>query len=155
MNNVLVTFFASFWIWFLFAGLFILWIIDGRIKKEQVIHALLACFTTWVLALIIKYFFPTFRPFLIDGGGVLTLTTPFGGSFPSEHTSIAFALSTTIFMHDRRVGWLFLVSAILIGGARVLANVHYPLDIFGGAFLGTLTAVIIEKVHLFKLLSRK
>jgi undecaprenyl-diphosphatase len=50
-------------------------------------------------------------------------------------------------MHDRKVGWGFLVSALAIGVARIIANVHYPMDIVGGAFLGTIVAVVIEKVH--------
>jgi membrane-associated phospholipid phosphatase len=36
-----------------------------------------------------------------------------------------------------------------------LANVHYPIDIIGGALIGTLVAVMIEKIHLFKLLKKK
>ncbi len=72
---------------------------------------------------------------------------PTDGAFPSEHTVIAFALAVTVFMHDRKVGWGFLVSALVIGVARIIANVHYPIDVIGGAFLGTIVAVIIEKVH--------
>ncbi len=153
IGDILVEFFASFFIWLLFAGLGVLWAIDGKIKKEQVVHALFACLFAWTIAFLIKYFFPTLRPFLVDGQPVLTLSVPQDASFPSQHTALAFALAVTIFMHDKRVGWFFLMSALAIGVARVLANVHYPIDIFGGAFLGTIVAVITEKAHLFKLLS--
>ena len=81
------------------------------------------------------------------------LIPPINGSFPSEHMTWAFAISVTVFMHDRRVGWYFLAIAIFIGIARVLANVHYPVDIIGGAFLGTLSAVLVEKIHLFNFLN--
>lgn len=147
MQSLLIEFFASFWIFFLFAGLLVLWVIDGRIRKEQVAHALFACAIAWVIAFLIKTFFPTVRPFWVDGGGILTLTVPHDGSFPSEHAAIAFALSVTIFMHNKKAGWLFLISAIVIGVARVLANVHYPVDVFGGALTGTLVAVVVEKSH--------
>ena len=149
----MITFLASFWIWFLFLGLGILWVIDGKIKKEQVAHALFSSFTAWLIAFSIKTLFPTVRPFLADGRNALTLTVPGDGAFPSEHAAIAFALSVTIFMHNKKVGWFYLISAIVIGVARVLANVHYPVDIVGGALLGTLVAVIVEKTHLFKLLT--
>ncbi|HJY98355.1 MAG TPA: phosphatase PAP2 family protein [Patescibacteria group bacterium] len=151
MGNI-VTFFATFFILFLFLGLGVLWVIDGRIKKEQVRHALLSCLIAWTTGFLIKYFFPVPRPFEINGGGVGVLVAPTDGAFPSNHTTLAFAIAVTIFMHDRKVGWLFLASAFLIGVARVLANVHYPVDIFGGAFLGTIVAVIVEKVHLKKIL---
>lgn len=155
MNDELITFLASFLIWFLFAGLGVLWVTDGKIKKEQVIHAIFSIFISWLVASTIKYFFPTIRPFLLDGRGVLTLTIPHDGAFPSEHTTIAFALAVTIFMHDRKVGWYFLAGALLVGIARVAANVHFPIDIVGGAFLGTIIAVIVEKTHFSKLLVRR
>ncbi|MFI5240865.1 MAG: phosphatase PAP2 family protein [Microgenomates group bacterium] len=152
MPNVLITFLASFLIYILFAGLFILWFIDGKIKKEQVIHALFACVGAWLIAALIKEVYPTVRPFLVNGSDILTMTIPKDGAFPSEHTTLAFALAVTVFMHDRRVGWIFLISAFLVGVARVLANVHYPIDIIGGALLGTLVAIVVEKTHLFQLL---
>lgn len=154
-EDIVVEFLATFFIWFLFLGLAILWVIDGRIKKEQVVHALLACLTAFLAALLIKHFFPTIRPFVLNGGEIDVLLRPTNGAFPSEHTTIAFALAVTVFMHDRHVGWFFLISALLIGIARVVANVHYPVDIVGGAFLGTIVAVVVERMHLFQLITRK
>lgn len=152
-EDVLIGFCASILIWFLFAGLIILWFIDGKIKKEQVIHALFASFIAWVIGVTLKHFFPTTRPYMTNGFETDVLIPPINGSFPSEHMTWAFAISVTVFMHDRRVGWYFLAIAIFIGIARVLANVHYPVDIIGGAFLGTLSAVLVEKIHLFNFLN--
>ena len=139
MEDFFIIFFADFFIWFLFIGLIILWFIDGKIKKEQVVHALFACFFAYLIAVIIKHFFPTLRPYMINHREMEVLFRPDGGSFPSEHTIIAFALSVTVFLHDRKVGWWFLGSALLIGIFRVIANVHYPIDIVGGAFLEQLS----------------
>jgi len=152
LEDVVVEFLASFLIWFLFAGLGVLWMIDGKIKKEQVIHALMACLIAWALVITIKYFYPTLRPFVVNGGDVDVIIPPFDGAFPSWHSAIAFALSVTVFMHDRKVGWWFLITAVVIGVSRVIANVHYPIDILGGVLIGTLVAVVIEKTHLFKVL---
>lgn len=154
MDGIAIEFFATFLIWILYAGLVILWFIDGKIRKEQVIHALFAGVLAWGIAQAIKYIFPTVRPFVLNGGEVDVLFRPTGPAFPSAHTALAFSLAVTIFMHDRKVGWGYLIAAFFIGVARVLANVHYPLDIIGGALIGTLVAVIIEKTHMFKLLKR-
>jgi undecaprenyl-diphosphatase len=151
IGSVILLFFASFYIWALYAGLVVLWFIDGKIKKEQVIHALLAGVTAWIFTLVIKYFFPTNRPFMIDGRIADVLLKPMDGSFPSEHTALAFALAVTVFLHDRKVGWFYLISALIVGTARVLANVHYPIDIVGGALIGTLIAIIFEREHAFNL----
>jgi undecaprenyl-diphosphatase len=155
LEDITVEFFATFFIWFLYVGLIILWFIDGRIKKEQVAHALLASLAAWLIVLLIKYFFPTVRPFIRNGGEVDVLFRPTDAAFPSAHTALAFSLAVTVFMHDRRVGWFYLIGALTIGVARVLANVHYPIDILGGAFIGTLVAVVAEKVHVFKLLHKR
>jgi len=155
VSNISIEFVASFLIWILYFGLGILWFIDGKIKKEQVVHALLASFIAWSIAFLIKTFFPTLRPFEINGGPVGVLITPTDSAFPSAHSALAFALAVTIFMHDNKIGWLFLFWAFLIGTARVLANVHFPIDILGGAFIGTITAVVVEKIHFFKLIPKK
>ena len=154
MDDLIITFFASFFIYFLFVGLMVLWFIDGRIKKEQVVHALFAAIVASLIASLIKYFFPTIRPYMVNGKEVDVFIRPLDGAFPSGHTAEAFALAVTVFMHDRRVGWWFLGSALLIGVARVLANVHYPIDIVGGAFLGTIVAVIVERLHFLDLVNR-
>lgn len=152
---MIVEFMASFLVWFIFAGLIFLWFIDGRIKKEQVIHALMSFLIAWAIVVTIKYFFPTLRPFLVNGGPIDVVSTPFDSAFPSGHTAWAFAISVTIFMHDKKVGWWFLLAALLVGVGRVLANVHYPIDIVGGAFIGTIVAALVEKTHLFNLLGGK
>lgn len=153
-EDVMIRFCASILIWLLFAGLIVLWFIDGRIKKEQVLHALYASFIAWVVAIALKHFFPTSRPYVLNGGETDVFIKPLNGSFPSEHMTWAFATAVTVFMHDRKIGWYFLGTALLIGIARVAANVHYPMDIAGGALIGTLAAVIVEKTHLFNMLPK-
>lgn len=154
MSHLLIEFFASFLIWLMYAGLLVLWVIDGKIKKEQVTHALLASFLAWVVAEILRNIFRTVRPFILDGSQPLTLTVPRNGAFPSGHTAGAFALATMIWLHDRKVGWFYLISALVVGVARVLANVHYPIDILGGAILGIFTSFAVEKIHFRKLFKK-
>ena len=151
---MLVTFFASILIWLMAFGLIVLWVIDGKIKKETVIHAIFACLTAWIVAELIKYFFPTLRPFQIDNLIPQTLTIPGDGAFPSSHTAVAFALSVTILKHDKKVGILYLIMAGLVGIARIIAHVHYPIDIIGGALLGTLISRLTSSKHFDRLLIR-
>ncbi len=92
---------------------------------------------------------------MLNGGEVDVLIAPTDGAFPSAHTTLAFSLAVTIFLHDKKVGFWYLLGALLIGTARVLANVHFPIDIVGGAFIGTFTAVLIEKTHMFRFLEKR
>jgi undecaprenyl-diphosphatase len=148
MYSDFVLFVASFLIWLMFAGLVVLWFIDGKIKKEQVVHGLLASFIAWTFAEILKRVFMSPRPFDLNGLQTLTLTSPLDPGFPSAHAAVAFALSITIWLHDKKVGALFLILAVLVGWARVAANVHFPIDIIGGTIIGTVVAIAVEKVHL-------
>ena len=154
MDEILVTFIASFLIWFMFGGLLFLWIIDGRVKKEVVLHALIASSVAWIIAEMIKALFPTTRPFIEYGKLPLTLTFPFDGAFPSSHETISFALAATVWYHNKKIGAAFVVTAILIGIGRVVANVHYPIDILGGVVLGLIVATLIEKLHVFSLVKK-
>ena len=137
----------------MFLGLLILWVIDGKIKKEQVLHALFAVAVAWGIAQVIKAVFPTLRPFELNGLTPLTLLPSSDGAFPSGHSAAAFALATTIWLHDKKMGWVFVIAALVVGVARVLGNVHYPIDILGGAVLGAVVAFLIERVHLRKFIS--
>ena len=152
--NITIMFVASILIWLMFFGLIVLWVIDGKIKKETVLHAVFSCFLAWSISELIKYIFPTLRPFQLTGGLPLTLTTPGDGAFPSTHTAVGFALAVTILKHDRKVGVLYLVMAGLVGVARILAHVHYPIDIIGGALLGTVISRLTSSKHFVRLLNR-
>lgn len=152
--EILVTFLASFLVWFLYAGVFVLWIIDGRIKKEQVLHALFSSILAWVITQIIKSIIPMQRPFMMNGALPMTLTTPADGTFPSGHAALAFGLSTSIYLHEKRLGFLYLLGAVLVGAGRVLANVHFPLDIIGGAVIGVSVALSFDKLHLFEIIKK-
>ncbi len=154
MEGITIEFVSTFLIWILYGCLLFLWFIDGRVRKEQVIHALAAGLIAAGISLLIKHLYPTFRPFVVNGGETSVLIRPTDGAFPSIHAALSFSLAVTIFMHDRKAGWGFLLGALFIGIARVMANVHYPQDILGGAFIGTLVAVIIEHNHMFSLLRR-
>ena len=155
MNDLIVEFLASFLIYLMFAGLIVLWFIDGKIKKEQVLHALFAAFTAYLITAIIKLVFPTLRPFRVEDLAPLTFTVPNDGSFPSGHSAEAFAVATTIWLHDKKWGIVYMLFALAVGIARVLANVHYPIDIVGGALTGTLVGVVVEKVHLFRFFKKR
>ena len=138
----------------MFFGLVVLWVVDGKIKKETVIHAIFSCLVAYRITELIKTFFPTLRPFQFNGALPLTLTTPLDGAFPSSHTAVGFALAVTIMKHDKKVGILYLIMAGLIGIARIIAHVHYPIDIIAGALIGTTISGLTSSKHFARLLNR-
>lgn len=139
----------------MFGGLFFLWFVDGKIRKEQVVHALASSFLAWIAAQLIKSLMPMERPFILNNLPTLTLTVPADGSFPSAHSAAAFALAIAIWLHNKKVGTLYLLAALAVGIGRVFGNVHYPLDILAGAILGSSVAFVTEKLHLSKFIGLK
>ena len=64
-------------------------------------------------------------------------------SFPSDHTSLAFALATILYMNNRKWGIAAYVLALFIGIGRIYVGVHYPTDILGCIVVGTLSGVLV------------
>ncbi|PIT92677.1 MAG: hypothetical protein COU08_01635 [Candidatus Harrisonbacteria bacterium CG10_big_fil_rev_8_21_14_0_10_42_17] len=83
---------------------------------------------------LLKYFIDRPRPFI-----VLNLDPLFWAShaaFPSGHTSVLFVMAGVAYFFHRRMSWLFVFLGLLIGIFRVVAGVHWPSDIVGGALVG-------------------
>jgi undecaprenyl-diphosphatase len=67
-------------------------------------------------------------------------------SFPSDHSSAAFAIAFAILLFDRLAGSLFLAAAVLIGVGRVVVGAHYPGDVLAGVLVGFACALIVVKL---------
>lgn len=64
-------------------------------------------------------------------------------SFPSGHTTAAFASMVPVFLlGKKRVSWTALIFAFLMGLSRIYLVVHYPSDVLGGLIVGTAAGVI-------------
>jgi undecaprenyl-diphosphatase len=116
-------------------------------QKEVAWHALLSVAAAVIMALVLKELFLVPRPYLTTGG-FPQAGLYFYSSLPSIHAAIAFALATTVTMHQRNLGVFLFTIATLFGIGRVLANVHYPFDIILGLFIGILTGVIFNQIHI-------
>jgi len=72
--------------------------------------------------------------------------TPGTGAFPSGHASVSFACATVIAWASPRLALPAYVLAAAIAFSRVYVGVHWPLDVLGGAALGTLVATALLRL---------
>ena len=93
---------------------------------------------------LIRAFVERPRPF-VDNPAIVTLFNEASYSFPSGHAAFFFALSTVVFLYNKRWGFWFYAASVVIGLARIVAGVHYPTDVIGGAVLGVAVGFLAHR----------
>lgn len=96
------------------------------------------------------FFADHYRPFKVLSGQY-QLHIPAGVdpivslSFPSGHTVTAFAMATFLVMTlpTKKIKLLLLILATLTAYSRVYLTHHFPVDVWAGALIGTLGAILI------------
>ena len=64
-------------------------------------------------------------------------------SFPSGHTQAAFTLAILIMIYFKKFHLYILCLATLMGISRIFMSMHFPSDIFFGAYLGAFVPVLL------------
>jgi membrane-associated phospholipid phosphatase len=100
---------------------------------------------SWGASLLLKMIFGGDRPFVSVPQIMPLFSVITNGSFPSGHSFVLAALSTFIFFKSKKLGYIFLSLTLLVGLARVVAGVHFVIDIIAGYILGAIFAFLVQK----------
>lgn len=143
LSDSVIVFFASYLAYILiviFLALVFFSRYSGRQKWELVLVAgISAVIARLGITELIRFFYHHPRPYLALPD-VHTLFTDSSWSFPSGHATFFFALSTAVYLYHKKWGIGFFIATILITISRVIAGIHYPSDIVGGALIGIAVA---------------
>lgn len=94
---------------------------------------------------IINHFYFSPRPFLVLDNVSLLFTHGANDSFPSGHATALFSLAfMSLFYSPRVLSLLLFIGASVVGISRVVAGVHWPLDILGGIVLAAVGSSLIK-----------
>jgi undecaprenyl-diphosphatase len=152
----LIVFFAHIFPYLVIVGAFIFLVFHHEIfykekpfkeikqKIKEIFFVSFSIFLGWLFSVIFKIVFLIPRPFLFLAD-VDPLFWVNGFSFPSGHSAFFMALAIAIFLYHKKIGFLFIFFALLIGIARIISGVHYPIDILVGYFSGGLISYLLIK----------
>jgi undecaprenyl-diphosphatase len=138
---VVVTYFGSELVLISFAGL--LYLLSKTKKLETAFVVVLAVVLSDIVLFVLKTVYVRQRPPLVLNGVILPFGPDSGSSFPSGHTTRAFAVASLVSLIMGRKYAFLLVLAIGVALSRVIIGVHFPSDVLGGAFLGMLLGLVV------------
>lgn len=115
-----------------------------RTRKSGVLSLCAMLFGLIGTNLILKNLVQRIRPYGVVEGleHLVHITDP--NSFPSGHTTAAFAAGV-VWLRTLPARWariLALASAFLMAFSRLYVGVHYPTDVLAGAVIGTVCALL-------------
>lgn len=119
-----------------------LWLTWAPKNQRAALIAGISALVALGLGQIVGHIFPRDRPYLAHHVSLLITHSP-DTSFPSDHTTLAFAVAAAVWVFNRRAGISLAVFGLLVAFARVFVGAHYPGDVVGGAVLGTITSLAV------------
>lgn len=140
-----IVFFASYLAYILIV-VFLVFVSLSAVSRREKWEILFVTGTSSIIARfgvteLIRLFYHRPRPF-VALPDVHSLFTDSAWSFPSGHATFFFALSTAVYLYNKKWGTFFFGATILITVSRVIAGVHYLSDIVAGAVIGASVAYV-------------
>ncbi len=116
-----------------------------RVKHAGLGAAVIAAVMSQLFKRVISLFYFRQRPEIAR----LFNHLPYDASFPSGHSSGAFAMAFVVLLLSNgksRFGWVLLAGAACVALGRVFEGMHYVSDVVAGIFFGWLSAWIGVKL---------
>ncbi len=110
--------------------------LSAKLRVRELAIIIFSAFSAIAISEALKYFYMSPRPFEIFTNVNLLFRHGGGDSFPSGHATFFAALAAAVYFYHKRLGIIYIVGALLIGLGRIMAGIHFPVDILAGYILG-------------------
>jgi len=127
------------WFWIVATLLLIILPFNRKIGFQS---ALALIITAIICNLILKPTIMRARPCWIESEIELLVKIPKDYSFPSGHSNASFAVATSIFMRNKKLGIPAIILAAAIALSRLYVFVHWPTDVLAGIAIGVCGGII-------------
>jgi undecaprenyl-diphosphatase len=120
---------------------------DRQGTRHTLVQAGFAFFLGLGFNQIILIFVDRVRPYAADISDILIAPSS-DPSFPSDHSTAAFAIAVTFAVSNmpKRALW-FGIAALTVAISRVYVGTHYAIDVLGGALTGAFAAVLLQSLY--------
>ncbi|MBX4191927.1 phosphatase PAP2 family protein [Candidatus Parcubacteria bacterium] len=120
----------------------------SRHKRYLLMVTALSLPVVYALARLVGLFYSHEQPFALMGFEPL-VPHDIDNSFPSDHVAVAGALSMVTYLQHRGLGVFLWIVTALIGISRMLAGLHWTLDIVVSAVIAIIGVFLSELVVRF------
>ena len=125
-----------------FVVAFIVWLrLPRRQKLELLVAGAVGGIACYALIKLGGALYYDTRPFVTRGVTPLFPHAADNG-FPSDHTAITMFVGLCVFVVSRPWGLVLVAISLAAGLARVLADVHSPIDVVGAAAMAAVAAAV-------------
>ncbi len=141
--------FVAVYLAYLLVIIFLVLVIKEKKKKKRAYAftwALLSLIISrGIIAEVIRFIYSRPRPFEALGFDPVFAAAKEGGAFPSGHMTGYAIFVLPAFYLNRKWGWIYLVSVLSMGVARIYGGVHWPTDILGGLVIAFAVSYGVKK----------
>lgn len=126
--------------------LLLIWFFGKDQYKKTVIYAAITGMLALLINFIIGHIYFEPRPFVTHKVNLL-VNHAADASFPSDHTTGAFALALAVLFVHRKIGIGMLLFAFLTGFSRIYVGHHYPFDILGSMIVSLVMSIVVYRLN--------
>lgn len=127
----------------------IIWAFTHKHKEENIRNIsviFLSGLFAWFIAKIIKYFYFSPRPFEVLNSVNVLFEHGGNDSLPSGHAVFYSSIATSFYFYHKYLAIIYIIGALLIGASRIIAGIHWPLDILAGYALGGIVGYFAYRI---------